>query len=136
MAAVRSLFFTLGCAGGALLSSVATAEVSTSDAYLRLRQGLEQEVQLLSGIRDVGTAKEALPALRRNHAELAALKSEVASAELWRYIDNTPHRKGPLVALLQQMTQEFQRLEKAAFFSCDELRCLLEPQLNPSANPA
>lgn len=118
------------------MCGVAAAEAPASDAYLRLRQGLEREVAILSGIQDAGTARAALPALRQNHAELSALKGEVAPAELWRYIDNTPHRKGPLVGLLQQMTQEFQRLEKEAFFSCEELRLLLAPQLNPSATPA
>ncbi len=62
------------------------------------------------------------------------MKSESSRAELWRYIDNTPHLKGALIELVQKIALEYQRLEKASFFSSDELRILLAPQLTPDAS--
>jgi len=134
MTAMKGMFLSLCGACGCLLTCVAEAAVPASEVYPRLRQALEQEVTLLSGVKNAETATSTLPALREHHARLTAMKSECPPAELWRYIDNTPHLKGALIELVQKIALEYQRLEKASYFSCDELRTLLAPQLTPDAS--
>lgn len=131
---MKGMFLTLCGVCTGLLTCVAEAVVPASEVYPRLRQGLEQEVALLSSVKNAATAQSTLSALREHHARLTAMKSECPRAELWRYIDNTPHLKGALIELVQKIALEYQRLEKASFFSCDELRTLLAPQLTPAAS--
>lgn len=103
------------------------------DVYGQLAEGLRQEVQLLSGISDAGSAQAALPALEQVIRTLAALNEQMDEKQLWRYIDNTPGLKQPLIEEIERLFVQLQRLEKAQFFGSEELHDLLRPMLSSAS---
>ena len=120
----------------ALIISVPTAlhaQLAEDAAYRQLAAGLQQEVQLLASVVDKASAEAALQPLARVMAELKGLNSEVNERDLWRYIENTPDLKQPLIEVTEQLFVELQRLEKARFFQHNGLKKLLAPMLNPAA---
>ncbi len=115
-----------------LSACVAVAETSPEAACRELRAGLTRELTALESMQDAAGAAAALPELRAALDALAAMdRSYEAEKALWGYIDNTQGVKLPLVELLQKLTIEFTRLEKAEFFGNEELRACLAPQMVP-----
>lgn len=84
-------------------------------------------------MKDGGTAAALLPALKKNVAALSDLARQAPSAELWQHIDNTPGAKQELVRLVQGISGQLERLEKAGCYGNGELEALLAPMLNPGA---
>lgn len=88
---------------------------------------------MLSGIADEATARAALPDLEQTLVELRALHEQVDSEQLWRYIENTPGIKQPLLEDAERLLVELQRLEMAQCYGVEQLRALLSPMLTPGA---
>lgn len=105
---------------------------SIATAYLRLKGGLQNELQILSSITDTATAAAAVPKLQETLANLAQREPGVSDKELWMYIDNTEDNKLPLIELAQKLSVQFSRMEKANFYGCHELREVMLPQLRPN----
>lgn len=109
------------------------AQQSEEAVYRQLAAGLQEEVRLLSGIVDQDTAQAAMEPLRKVVEALAALNSQINEKELWRYIENTPDIKQPLIEEVERLFVQLQRLEKAKCFHHTELQQLLAPMLNPAS---
>lgn len=109
------------------------AAVTEQDAYARISEGLREEVRLLTGVTDAESARAAVEPLRRTMHTLAALNDEVDERELWRYIDNTPNLKQPLIEEMERLFVQLQRLEKAECYHCEPLQELLAPLLSPAS---
>lgn len=118
------------------LLSVAPAIVCATpedEAYNRLAAGLKAEVRLLTGITDAATAAAAVEPLQQLLHELAELNAQTNEKELWRYIDNTPNLKQPLVEEVERLFVQLQRLEQAECFGCAPLQQLLAPIFKPAS---
>lgn len=125
-----------GICKGVVLSAALCCAVHAADVevcYGALQAGLAEQVGILAGIKDGRTAAALLPALKTNVAKLADLSGPSRSAELWQHIDNTPGAKQELVRLVQGISGQLQRLEKAGCYGDGELKALLAPMLNPGA---
>ncbi len=116
-----------------LAAFVATASAETSPeaaACEQLRGLLAREVSILESVQDAASAAAALPQLREVLDALAGMeRSYEAEKALWTYIDNTEGVKLPFIELLQRLTIEFTRLEKAHYYRSAPLHALLAPQL-------
>lgn len=112
---------------------VAYAQSTEQEVCQRLASALHREVSLLSGIADEATARAALPDLEQTLSELRALHEQVDSEQLWRYIENTPGIKQPLLEDAERLLVELQRLEMAQCYGVKQLRALLSPMLTPGA---
>ena len=109
------------------------AQSAEHSAYEKLATALHREVELLSNITDASSAKAALPELRRVVEELKALRTQTDSEQLWRYIENTPGIKQPLLDDAERLLVELQRLESAKCYAVQPLYNLLRPMLTPAA---
>lgn len=117
----------------AIVAPVVCAEQSqaTAEACRKLQEGLGRQVRILSGISDAETAHAALVPLSESMQYLRKMKGDTNNAELWRYLDNTPGVKLPIITILEDMMVQLQRLEKAHFYGNEELRRMLGQWLNP-----
>ena len=113
--------------------SIVYAQPTEQEAYRQLTTALHRQVELMSGITAEESARAALPELKRVMTELKELERQVNSEQLWRYIENTPDIKQPLMEDAERLLVELQRLEESRFFSVKELRELLRPLLTPAA---
>ena len=109
------------------------AQTTEQEAYQKLADALHRQVCLLSSITNESAAQAALPELKEIMAELSALNQQVDSEQLWRYIENTPDIKQPILEDAEQLLVELQRLESNRFFSVGALRDLLRPLLTPAS---
>lgn len=109
------------------------AQLAEPEAYPRLAAALHRQVELLSSITGAESARSALPELKKVMAELESLNRQVDSEQLWRYIENTPDLKQPLLEDAEQLLVELQRLEIARCYSVRPLQALLRPLLIPAA---
>lgn len=107
--------------------------MTEQDAYQKLEAGLREEVRLLGSIVDASTAKATLPALKKTMEELQSLNTQIDEQQLWRYIENTPAVKQPLIDHVERLFLELQRLEKNRCYSYKPLESLLKPMLIPAA---
>lgn len=101
-------------------------------AYDRLLNGLQEEVKILDSITDPATAQAAVSALQSTLATLAQRVDGVADKDLWNYIDNTKDNKLPLIEMVQRLSAQFTRLQKANFYGSYELQDTLRLQLEPN----
>lgn len=99
-----------------------------AEACNRLYQSIEQLVESLESVQDASDASAAVPGVRDAVNTQQELLSTDA-AELWRYIDNTPNAKQPLVDMLERLAVQFARLESTDYWGSAELREMLSPQL-------
>ena len=109
------------------------AQLAEQDAYRQLASGLREEVRLLSGITDAATAAAAVEPLRLVLRQLSELQAQVDERELWRYIENTPDLKQPLIEETERLFVQMQRLEKAACYHHAPLQKLMAPLFNPAS---
>ena len=109
------------------------AQLAEPEAYPRLAAALHRQVELLSSITGAESARSALPELKKVMAELESLNRQVDSEQLWRYIENTPGIKQPLLEDAERLLVELQRLEMAQCYGVEQLRALLSPMLTPGA---
>ncbi len=107
---------------------------SVEEAYAKLKSGLEEELQILTSITNTDEAKAAVPQLRTTLSALATPVPGVSDKELWYYIDNTTDHKLPLIELLQKLSVQFQRIQKAKYFGCYDLNETLMPHMRPDPN--
>ncbi len=113
----------------AFVASAAVVQAAEpAEICAKLCAALQQEVELLEGVKDEATAKDAVSPLRKSMEAQTELFS-ADDQELWEYIDNTDGVKQPLVELLQRLSCQFTRMEEVNFFNCDELRALLYDQI-------
>lgn len=108
--------------------------LSEQEAYEQIAGGLREEVQILTGISDATSAAAAVEPLGQVLSKLAALNGEIGEKELWRYIDNTPDLKQPLIEEIELLFVQLQRLEKAKCYHCAALSKLLGKAFNPAAD--
>ena len=104
--------------------------------YDKLLQALTTEVTILHGITDEASAGASLKQLEGHLRGMAQLRRTTDETALWRYIDNTPDIKAPLVEQIELLFVELQRIEKARFFRCVRLYQLLRAQVTPASSPA
>lgn len=116
------------------LPGILYAQMTEEQAYHKLADGLHREVLLLERIIDAESAQSTLPALKQVLSELKALNDQVDTDQLWRYLENTPNVKQPLINDTESLFVELQRLAKAQFFSVKPLAELLRPMLTPAAS--
>lgn len=128
----RLCLCTALCGITAIVAHAEGEDQALTTAYDRLRGGLQEELQILSAISDNATAKAAVGPLSKTLALLAQRVEGVSDKALWTYIDNTQDNKLPLIELVQKLTVQFERIEKAKFFGCHELRETMLPQLRPN----
>ncbi len=100
-----------------------------------LQQGLSTQVRILSSVTDARTAQAALGPLTASMQTLSRMKAGTNEAELWIYLDNTPGVKLPIIAALEDLMVQLQRLEKNNFFGNPQLRSLLAPLCGRAAPP-
>lgn len=100
-----------------------------ADAWERLLNALEKEVEALEQMQSPQDVDNALLELRDAVQTLATLAATGDDKELWQYIDNTADKKQPLVDVLSQLALEFSRIEMAGYFNNGELKTLLAPQI-------
>lgn len=105
------------------------------EACAELEKGLLEQLQVLRGITDKAQAQARISALDRVLKKLQALNAKTNGAELWRYIDNTPGVKQPLITILEDTMVQLQRIERAKFFGNHELRRRLEPMVKSTPTP-
>ncbi len=103
---------------------------ATAEACRKLQEGLGRQVRILSGISDAKTARAALVPLSESMQYLRKMTEDTDNAELWRYLDNTPGVKLPIITILEDMMVQLQRLEKAHFFGDAELQRMIEAWMN------
>lgn len=125
------------------LSGVAACVAAADDAAsmcARLDAGLQEQLRILDSIQDASSASAHVAALAANFAHLKALSDSMdvddahcRTTELWRYIDSTPDVKPRLVGCVQKISIHFERIEKAEFYGCAELKALLAPLLTPAS---
>ncbi len=115
----------------AALVVAATAEASPEEAACQqLSDALTRELAILRTVQDSASATASIPQLKTVLDELATMdRSYEAEKALWEYIDNTEGVKLPMVELLQRLTIELYRLEKAHFYMNKEFYLLLKPQV-------
>lgn len=128
----RLFLCTALCGTATIVAHAEDQNNSVATAYARLCNGLQEELQILSAISDTATAKAAVKPLSNTLTLLAQRVEGVSDKELWSYIDNTQDNKLPLIELVQKLTVQFQRIEKAKFFGSHELRETMLPQLRPN----
>ncbi len=116
----------------AMVAHAGEDDAALTAAYDRLLKGLQEEVRLLSSITDTATAQAAVEPLKANGATLAQRVDGVSDKALWNYIDNTHDNKLPLIEMIQRLSAQFTRLQKANFYGCYELQDALRPQLEPN----
>ncbi len=113
------------------LVSTASAESGPEAACEQLRSLLTRELGILQSVQDAASASAAVAPLAEALSALEQMdRSYEAEKALWTYIDNTAGVKQPLIELLQLLTIEFSRLQKASFYGCGELEAQLTPQLH------
>lgn len=124
---------------GGVAACVATANDAAS-MCARLDAGLQAQLRILDSIQDASSASAHVAELAANFAHLKALSESMdvddahcKTTELWRYIDSTPDVKPRLVGYVQQISIRFERIEKAEFYGCAELKELLAPLLTPAS---
>ena len=105
-----------------------------ADAWERLLNALEKEVEALEQMQSPQDVDNALLELRDAVQTLATLAATVDEKELWQYIDNTADKKQPLVDVLSQLALEFSRIEMAGYFNNGELKTLLAPQIEETSD--
>lgn len=125
---MKQAFILLALSGAAACVAVADDVQSVSTA---LDAGLEEQLAILTGVKDAASASAAVTPLSANLAQLKALNDRVDATALWRYIENTPEVKQRLLQHLYLISIEFQRIQQAQFFAVAELKALLEPLLIP-----
>ncbi len=116
--------------------SVAATEVPAETLRqwtAELQQALSRQLELVSGVRDAGSASAAVAPLGALLGEMGAMQGRMRADALRVYIDNTPDVKAPFIELLQQTAVQFKRLSDADFYGCAPLRALLAPQLGTDA---
>lgn len=116
----------------AVVAHAGEDDAALTTAYDRLLNGLQEEVQILASITDTATAQAAVSSLKANAAALARRVDGVTDKALWNYIDNTQDNKLPLIEMVQRLSAQLTRLQKANFFGCYELQDALRPQLEPN----
>lgn len=99
-----------------------------AEVCARLVTALEHEVEALASIQ---AAEDVPGALEKLRASLLAQEDLFAVDErlLWLYIDNTAGAKQPIVDVLEELALQFGRMVKSDFFSSEELRQVLAPQV-------
>lgn len=101
---------------------------SPEETCTKLREALQQEVELLEGLRSADDVKGMLSDLRRSQKKQTELFGG-DDAALWEYISNTDGVKLPLVELLQRLAVQLSRLEDCNFYDNAELKELLYTQV-------
>lgn len=101
--------------------------------YEQILNGLREEVRLLRSICDEASAQAAAAPLAQVVHRLAALNDGADENALWRYIDNTPNLKKPLIEEIEQLFVHLQRLENAQFYRHAALEELLRPMITPAS---
>ena len=101
----------------------------------QLEKSLREQLQVLRSMTDGKTAQASLPTLDQVLNKLRTLKAKTNDAELWRYIDNTPRVKQPLITILEDTMVQLQRIEQANFFGNNELRRRLAPMVRSAPPP-
>lgn len=109
------------------------AQSTEQEVYHKLASALHREVNLLASIVDKDTAQAALPELRQVVAELKSLHEQVNSEQLWRFIENTPDVKQPILEDAERLLVELQRLETARCYAVRPLYALLRPMFIPAS---
>ncbi len=114
-------------------SSTASENIQVQQkAYERLKTGLEKEVALLEKINDHSSAQSNTEPLRRLLADFAAQRRSCNEEDLWRYIDNTPDMKQPLVEQIELLFLQLQRIRQANYYGNAILQRLLATQIFPA----
>ena len=103
--------------------------------YDKLLHAITTEVTILHGITDEASAASSVEHLESHLLLMAQLRKSTDETALWRYIDNTPGIKAPLIEQLEFLFVELQRIEKAEFFHCERLQQLLRVQVTPASSP-
>ena len=131
----RSVLFYL--AVPALLLGTATgAQAETEkEVCAQLEAGLQEQLRVLRSMTDPASTQAHLSALDRVLKELGELKMRTDETALWRYIDNTPGDKQPLITILEDTMVQLHRIEQAQFYANEELQRRLAPMLNSAPAP-
>ncbi len=121
-------------AGSMCTAYVAQAE-GEKEACARLETKLREQLQVLRSMTDPASAQAGIPALDKVLKSLRELNTQTDEAALWRYIDNTPGVKQPLITILEDTMVQLYRIEQAKFYANKELRRRLAPMLNSAPAP-
>ena len=97
------------------------------EACAQLETALREQLRALQSMTNEVSARTALIALEKAQQKLRKLNEQTDEKELWRYIDNTPGVKQPLITILEDTMVQLQRIERANFFGNDELKRKLAP---------
>ena len=97
-------------------------------AYEQLAVGLKNEVRLLDSIRDTTGTQGALAPVKKQLNQFADQRKKIDEEALWRYINNTPDLKQPLIETLELLFLQLQRLKQANYYGNAKLRQLLSVQ--------
>ena len=97
---------------------------------VQLEKSLREQLEVLQSVTSDASAQAALPALDKVQQELRKFYTQADEAALWRYIDNTPGIKQPLITILEDTMVQLQRIEKAYFFKNGELKRKLKPMVS------
>lgn len=129
---MRHLFLYLGL----IISTpgIYASQVSNQEICHRLAAMLQEEVRLLQGVTDQASAQAAAPQLARIVSELQSLNNVIEDDQkLWKYIENTPGAKQPLIDVLELLLVELQRMDSNRCYNVRALEAALRPQLIPAA---
>ena len=113
---------------------VAQAE-GEKEVCARLETKLREQLQVLRSMTDPASTQAGIPALDKVLKSLRELNTQTDEAALWRYIDNTPGVKQPLITILEDTMVQLYRIEQAKFYANKELRRRLAPMLNSAPPP-
>lgn len=120
--------FACSVALAACIAPAALAADSPEETCAKLRDALQQEVELLENLRSADDVKGMLSDLRRSQKKQNDLFGG-DDAALWEYISNTDGVKEPLVELLQRLAAQLSRLEDCNYYDNAELKELLYTQI-------
>ncbi len=121
-------------AGSMCTAYVAQAE-GEKEVYTRLKTDLQEQLRVLRSMTNPASTQAGIPALDKVLKRLRELNTQTDEAELWRYIDNTPGVKQPLITILEDTMVQLHRIEQAKFYANKELRRRLAPMLNSAPAP-
>lgn len=120
--------FACSLAVAACVAPAAWAADSPEETCAKLREALQEEVELLEGLRSADDVKGMLSDLRRSQQKQTELFCG-DDAALWEYISNTDGVKQPLVELLQRLAAQLSRMEDCNYYDNAELKELLYTQI-------
>lgn len=120
--------FACSVALAACIAPAALAADSPEQTCAKLRDALQQEVELLEKLQSADDVKGMLSDLRRSQRKQNDL-FDGDDAALWEYISNTDGVKEPLVELLQRLAAQLSRLEDCNYYDNAELKDLLYTQI-------